>query len=315
MLELVRPGTQIDFVGKKNLWMLLSLLSLGLTIILFFTRGLNYGIDFTGGAEVQLRLDPVWEIGKLREELELGGLKSLKVQQIGLPVENQYLIQSQGEEGNLNLVAKNVESILEKKLKKEQFEIQRVDVVGPQAGSSLRMSGFLSMFYALLCILIYVHFRFDYRYSPGAVLALFHDTVVTLGIFMITQKQFDLQILAALLALIGYSNNDTIIVYDRVRETVERHPELSIDKAVNRAINETLGRTLLTSLCTWISVFSLWLLGGKVIEDFAFTLMVGIAVGTYSSIFVASSLVIFMTEFYERRWKRGKRSRAPVVVG
>jgi len=173
----------------------------------------------------------------------------------------------------------------------------------------------LSMFYALLCILIYVHFRFDYRYSPGAVLALFHDTVVTLGIFMITQKQFDLQILAALLALIGYSNNDTIIVYDRVRETVERHPELSIDKAVNRAINETLGRTLLTSLCTWISVFSLWLLGGKVIEDFAFTLMVGIAVGTYSSIFVASSLVIFMTEFYERRWKRGKRSRAPVVVG
>ncbi len=315
MLELVRPGTQIDFVGKKNLWMLLSLLSLGLTVILFFTRGLNYGIDFTGGAEVQLRLDPVWEIGKLREELELGGLKSLKVQQIGLPVENQYLIQSQGEEGNLNLVAKNVESILEKKLKKEQFEIQRVDVVGPQAGSSLRMSGFLSMFYALLCILIYVHFRFDYRYSPGAVLALFHDTVVTLGIFMITQKQFDLQILAALLALIGYSNNDTIIVYDRVRETVERHPELSIDKAVNRAINETLGRTLLTSLCTWISVFSLWLLGGKVIEDFAFTLMVGIAVGTYSSIFVASSFVIFMTEFYERRWKRGKRSRAPVVVG
>jgi preprotein translocase subunit SecF len=308
MLELIRPGTQIDFVGKKNLWLGLSLVSLGLTAILFFTRGLNYGIDFTGGAEVQLRLDPVWEIGKLRKELEAGGLKSLKVQQIGLPTENQYLIQSQGEEGSLHLVAKTVESVLEKSLKKEQFEIQRVDVVGPQAGSSLRMSGFLSMFYALLCILVYVHFRFDYRYSPGAVLALFHDTVVTLGIFMITQKQFDLQILAALLALIGYSNNDTIIVYDRVRETVDRYPELSIEKAVNRAINETLGRTLLTSLCTWISVFALWILGGKVIEDFAFTLMVGIAVGTYSSIFVASSLVIFISQHYERRWKRGKRA-------
>src|SRR5206468_12828839 len=119
--------------------------------------------------------------------------------------------------------------------------------------------------------------------------------------FIITQKQFDLQILAALLALIGYSNNDTIIVYDRVRETAHQHPELSIEKAVNRAVNETLGRTILTSLCTFLTVFSLWLLGGKVIEDFAFTLMIGIVIGTYSSIFIASSLVIAMTHYYKSR--------------
>jgi preprotein translocase subunit SecF len=133
------------------------------------------------------------------------------------------------------------------------------------------------------------------------VLALFHDCVVTLGIFIMTQKQFDLQILAALLALIGYSNNDTIIVFDRVRETIHLHPELSIEKAVNRAINETLGRTILTSLSTFLTVFSLWLFGGKVIEDFSFTLMIGIIVGTYSSIFVASSLVIVISHYHERR--------------
>jgi preprotein translocase subunit SecF len=163
------------------------------------------------------------------------------------------------------------------------------------------MSGFLSMFYALLCILAYVAFRFDYRYAPGAVLALFHDSVITIGVFLITQKQFDLQILAALLALIGYSNNDTIIVYDRVRETTHAHPELSIEQAVNRAVNETLGRTILTSLCTFLTVFALWAFGGKVIEDFAFTLMVGIVIGTYSSVFIASSLVIFITHYQEKR--------------
>src|SRR6185369_4016356 len=147
-------------------------------------------------------------------------------------------------EKNLNQTSKKVEGLLLSTLKPGDFEIQRVDVVGPAAGKTLRMSGFLSMFYALLCILIYVTFRFDFRYSPGAVLALFHDSVLTLGIFIITQKQFDLTVLAALLALIGYSNNDTIIVYDRVRETVHAHPELTIDKAVNRAVNETLGRTI-----------------------------------------------------------------------
>jgi preprotein translocase subunit SecF len=169
------------------------------------------------------------------------------------------------------------------------------------------------MFYALVCILIYVTIRFDYRYSPGAVLALFHDSVITLGVFIITQKQFDLQILAAILALIGYSNNDTIIVYDRVRETVHQHPELSIDQAVNRAVNETLGRTILTSLCTFLTVFALWLMGGKVIEDFAFTLMVGIIVGTYSSIFIASSMVIAITHHNEKRLAKMKASGAPVA--
>ena len=319
MLELIKPSIQFDFMGKRHIWMGLSIIGILATFALFFTKGLNYGIDFTGGAEIQLHIPTTWDIGKLRDALENGGIEDVKVQQIGLPEASQYLIKAQGDEKSLNQVSKKVEGILSQSLKSGEFEVQRVDVVGPAAGSSLRMSGFLSMFYALLCILVYVTIRFDYRYSPGAVLALFHDTVVTLGIFILTQKQFDLQILAALLALIGYSNNDTIIVFDRVRETVHQHPELTIEKAVNRAVNETLGRTLLTSLCTFFTVFSLWFFGGKVIEDFAFTLMVGIIVGTYSSIFVASSLVIIITHYHDRRALRAnaqgvKKKKQSVMV-
>jgi len=157
------------------------------------------------------------------------------------------------------------------------------------------------MFYALLCILIYVALRFDVRYAPGAVLALLHDTVLTIGVFVVTQKQFDLLTLAALLALIGYSNNDTIIVYDRVRETLQAHPKLTIEEAVNKATNETLGRTILTSLATFFTSASLWFFGGPVIHDFAFTFSIGIIIGSYSSIFVASSLVIYITQYRARR--------------
>lgn len=301
MFHLIRPGTTIDFVGKRNLWMGISVFCILLTVFLFFTKGLNYGIDFTGGAEVQIKVPTTWDIGKVRGEMESGKLKGVKVQQIGAAQDSSFLIKVQGDEKSLNAASTTVQEILKKELKPTEFEIQRVDVVGPAAGASLRTSGFLSMFYAMLCILIYVTIRFDYRYSPGAVAALFHDSVITLGVFIITQKQFDLQILAALLALIGYSNNDTIIVYDRVRETTHAHPELTIEAAVNRAVNETLGRTILTSLCTFITVSSLWLFGGKVIEDFAFTLMIGIAVGTYSSIYIASSIVVAITHHNEKR--------------
>ena len=303
MFHIIRPGTQIDFVGKRHLWVGISAIALVASLILFFTKGLNYGIDFTGGAEVQVQVPATWDIGKLRSELDAAQIKGLRVQQIGEPAAREFLVKAQGNESSLNQVSKQVEDALAKSLKSNEFQIQRVDVVGPAAGESLRMSGYLSMFYALLCILIYVAIRFEVRYAPGAVAALFHDVTITIGIFVLTQKQFDLQILAALLALIGYSNNDTIIVFDRIRETIQVHPELSIEQAVNRSVNETLGRTLLTSLSTLISVLALWILGGKVIADFAFTLMVGLIVGSYSSIFVASSLMIFITRYQERRNK------------
>ncbi len=301
MFEMIKPGTQIDFMSKRKLWAGLSFALIVMTFILLFTKGLNYGIDFTGGAEVQMKVPATWDIGKVRNSLSDGGLKNFKVQQIGAPSESQYIVKTEGNESKLGVVKETVDAIMKKEAPGGDYRIEKADVVGAAAGSSLRMSGVLSMIYAMICILIYVAIRFDARYAPGAVVALFHDTVIVIGIFILTQKQFDLQILAAILALIGYSNNDTIIVFDRIREELHANPSLGIIKVVNKSINETLGRTILTSLCTFLVVFSLWIFGGKALEDFAFTLMVGIVVGTYSSVFIASSLVVFITQYQERR--------------
>jgi preprotein translocase subunit SecF len=304
MFEIIRSGTKIDFVGKRVLWGGISIVGMLLTVLLVFTKGINYGIDFTGGAEIEVAVPAAWEIGKVRETLEKGGIKESKVQQIGEANEHQFLIRVQGAEKELQAVSGKVSEVITHAITAENlkgFEVLRTSVVGPAAGESLKESGLLSMIYALLCILVYVTVRFDSRYSPGAVLALFHDSVITLGVLILFGVPFDLQILAAMLALIGYSNNDTIIVYDRVRETLLLNPKLSIEAAVNQSINETLGRTILTSLSTFLSVAALFVWGGKVIEGFAFTLMVGIVVGTYSSIFIASSIVIFITKYQEKR--------------
>ena len=308
MFELIRPGTTIDFVGKRHIWISLSIIAIAISFALFFTKGLNYGIDFSGGAEIQVKVPGDWDTGRLRDVLAKGGVESPHVIQIGDPSQHEFLIKEQGDEKSLNLISKKVGDILGQNLKAGQYEIERADVVGPAAGSSLRKSGFLSMFYALVCILVYVTIRFDARYSPGAVLALFHDTMITIGILVLTRTQFDLTVLAAILALIGYSNNDTIIVYDRVRETLRQHPEMDIEKAVNRSTNETLGRTILTSLATFLTAFALWAFGGSVIRDFAFTFMIGIVVGSYSSIFIASSMVIYLTHRQQKKSKFTKTS-------
>lgn len=297
MFEIIRPGTQIDFAGRRHLFIGLSIAMVLVSSALFLTKGLHYGIDFTGGAEVQIRAPKGWDIGRVRKEMAGGQLQGVKVVQLGEPGSSEFLIKAQGNEGELNQISERVQQVLSKSASAGEYEVQRVDVVGPAAGSTLRKSGFLSMFYALLGILIYVAFRFDVRYAPGAVLALFHDTAITIGIFVLLQKQFDLLTLAALLALIGYSNNDTIIIFDRVRETLASNPKLTIEQAVNKATNETLGRTILTSLTTFFSAGALWFFGGPVIHDFAFTFMVGIVVGSYSSVFVAGSLLIYMTHY------------------
>ena len=306
MFHMIRPGTNINFVGHRHVWIGISVLCILGTIALFFTKGLNYGIDFTAGAEVHVKVPASWEIGKLRTELEASELKGQKVIQIGEPSSHEFMVRAQGDATSLNKVGAQVEAVLAKSFKKGEYEILGEDVVGPAAGSSLKTNGLLAMFYAMLAILVYVAIRFDMRYAPGAVAALFHDSIIVVGVFILTGRQFDLTILAAILALIGYSNNDTIIVFDRVRETVLLHPEMSIEDAVNRSVNETLGRTILTSLMTFITVAALWMWGGSVIENFAFTLMIGIVVGTYSSIFIASSLVIYLTHYQQEKLLKQK---------
>lgn len=302
----------IDFVGKRGFFIGLSIFMMVGSVVLFFKKGLNYGIDFTGGAEVEIRAPEGYGISKVRETLAQGGLQDAKVVQVGDEQARHFLIKAQGDDSSLQKIAESVKGAFQKTSQSiadgSSFEVLRADVVGPAAGASLRTAGFLSMLYALICILIYVTIRFDARYSPGAVLALVHDVTITVGIFIITQKQFDLQVLAAILALIGYSNNDTIIVFDRIRETLASNSGLAITTAVNRSIIDTLRRTILTSFSTMLSVLALFFFGGRVIHDFAFTLIVGIAVGTYSSIFIASSFIVYFTQWRDRREARLKAS-------
>jgi preprotein translocase subunit SecF len=315
MFEIIPKNLEIDFAGRRYYTIALSVVAVVATIVLFFTRGLNYGIDFTGGAEVQLKFSQPYKIGELRSLLTSKDFKNLSIQQLGEESLHEYLVKIGGEdETALQRVGARVEEALGTVMAREAFEILRLDVVGPQAGSELRKSGFLSMFYALLCILIYVAIRFDFRYSPGAVLALMHDSLITLGVFIVLQKEFSLQIVAAILTIIGYSNNDTIIVFDRIRENLKLHPNRTIEQTVNSSINETLSRTILTSLTTFLVTASLMIFGGGVIHEFAFTMCVGILVGTYSSIFVASAVLIEITKWQER--KAGKRgaARSPGAV-
>jgi preprotein translocase subunit SecF len=307
MFELLPKNTNFDFVGKRKIFLSISLIFMLTSMVLLFTKGLNYGIDFTGGAEVQIKFKNTYSIQNLRSVLNEVGLKNLNIQELSEGREalearsSTYRLRFMADEKDLQKVGEKIKEALASKMQTDAFEIQRVDVVGPQAGSELRKSGFLAMFYALLCILIYVAIRFDMRYSPGAVFALFHDTLITLGVFVVTQKEFSLPIVAALLTVIGYSNNDTIIVYDRVRETMKLFPNDSIEKNVNRSINETLSRTILTSLTTAFVTIALMLFGGGVVAEFAFTMTVGIIVGTYSSIFIAAPTLIFLTNYYKKK--------------
>lgn len=315
MFHLVRPDSNINFVGKRKIWLGLSVLMILITFALLFTKGLNYGIDFTGGAEVKVRVPQTWDTGKLRSALEKGNLNGLKILALGDVKDSEFMIRSQQQEGkDLNESVKKIGDILGAELKAGEFEIKSADIVGPSAGGLLRKNGFLAMFYSLIAILLYVAIRFDFRYAPGAILALFHDAVIVLGIFILTGKEFDLTVLAAILALIGYSNNDTIIVFDRVRETLKMNPSASIEEVVNQSINQTLGRTIMTSLSTFVSVAMLWVFGGHVLEPFAFALMCGIVVGTYSSVFIASSMVIVLTHYRENQKRSGGRKRRDVKL-
>ncbi len=316
MFNIISPHSNVNFMGYRKVWMTLSLVAISLTIFLFFQKGLNYGIDFTGGAEVKVKVPASWNTESLRKTLEKGKLTGLKILQLGDPKESEFMIRVQQEHNeNLNEVVNQIKSSIGQDLKEGEYEIKAADIVGPTAGGLLRKNGFLAMFYALFAILLYVAIRFDFRYAPGAVIALFHDSIFVIGVFIVFQIEFDLTVLAAILALIGYSNNDTIIVFDRVRETYKMNPNLSIEEVVNQSVNQTLGRTLMTSIATFVSVAALYVLGGHVLQPFALTLLIGIVVGTYSSIFIASSMVIIMTHYREKQAKSGKtRKRREVKL-
>lgn len=290
-MHLFSKETNIDFTGKRRHAAILSGVLLLLSVWSLATQGLNLGIDFTGGTMIEVGYQNKADLSEIRKTMENGGFDNATVQNFGSL--NDVLIRLPVVEGqNMSDLSNEVVNVLN--ANGEELEVRRVEFVGPQVGEELKEDGGLAMIYALIGILIYVALRFEYRFAISSVLALVHDVVLTIGFFSLFRLDFDLTVLAAILAVIGYSLNDTIVVFDRIRETFIKMRKGSPAEIVNLAVNATLGRTIMTSMTTLLVVIALFLLGGEVIHAFATALLIGILVGTYSSIYVAGSAVLAM---------------------
>ena len=293
-MEFFRRETRIDFLRLKRQAMVLSLLLLAAAAAGLGLRGLNLGIDFTGGTLVEVAYPTPAELDQVRETLAGAGYGDAVVQHFGTArdvlVRLAPRTDASGERVNNEAISNDVLAALQ--ADNPDVELRRVEFVGPQVGEELTEQGGLAMLYAIAGILIYVAFRFEYRFSVGAVAALVHDVGITLGFFAWTGIEFDLTVLAALLAVIGYSLNDTIVVFDRIRENFVRVRKGTPQEVTNLSINQTLSRTLMTSGTTLLVVLALLLLGGELIAAFSMALIVGIVVGTYSSIYVASAAAL-----------------------
>lgn len=290
---------RFDFVGKIGIFGSVSLVLVVGFLIYLAVRGVTYGIDFAGGTELQVKFAQKVEMSSLREFVEKQDLRNVHVQGIG--EESEFIVRFQSAVGKDDKETNDLQNQQVSKLKENintqfaanQPEFRRVDSVGPQVGAELKRNGFLSIFYCLLVILIYVGLRFDYKYAPGAVICLFHDAVITLGIFVLVGKEVNIPILAAILTLMGYSLNDTIVVFDRIRETEHEHADRGIKFIINKAINDMMERTIITSGTVFVSSICLYIFAGGTISDIAFAICVGIVFGTYSSIYVAAPFIIF----------------------
>jgi preprotein translocase subunit SecF len=293
--------TNIDYVGKFKIFGTLSLILVLGSFVAFFTKGLNYGVDFRGGVEVQVKFNQRVELGELRELMSQNKVPMSQLQSIGEESQNEFLLKLESDKGDLNAVSNQVNAVLATKYGEGKFEILKNDIVGPKAGAELRTSAFKALMWAILAIMIYLALRFDYKFAPGAIAALIHDVTIIIGVFILTQKEFSLQIVAALLAIIGYSVNDTVVIYDRVREIETTHPHLNTMETVNRALNETMSRTIITS-ATVLGVSLVMLFwGGSVIHDFFFAMTVGVILGVYSTIYIAIPMTVFYEKFTAKK--------------
>ena len=305
MLELWKGTKKIDFVGMFIPCAIVSLVLVIASLGLLFST-MKYGIDFAGGAEVQVKFDTSVAINQLRTQLKKSQLEGIIVQSIGDTQENEYLIKVASKNQNLNQLAQKVESSLTTKWK--NVDIRKIDIVGPKAGAALRWKGFQAMLWAFIAIMIYIGLRFDFKYSPGAIVALFHDVTIILGLYALFGVEFTLQTVAALLAVIGYSVNDTVVVYDRVRESEQKLSSLTLKEHINAAVNQTLARTFLTSTTTLFISIIMWIFGGEAIRNFFTAISLGVLIGTYSSIFVASPVTLLLNRWY------GKNNPPPQSV-
>ena len=291
-MQLFKNETRFDFMGKIKAAMIISgiVILIGLGSIVF-SGGLKYGIDFAGGTLVQLQFKSPPDIEVIRDGLKTIGLGESTIQEFGS--KKDILIRVERSEEKLEAVGAMVKRSLSGKFNSDEIIVERVEMVGPKVGRDLREKALLSILYAIIGIVIYISWRFEFQYAIAAIIALMHDVLVTMGAFSILDKEFTLVIVAAFLTIIGYSLNDTIVVFDRIRENLRRKGKLSLSEIINSSINQTLSRTLLTSGTTLLVVLALFFFGGEIIHDFSFALLVGVFVGTYSSIFIASVFLVY----------------------
>lgn len=291
-MELFKRKTHIDFMSRRWLFMGLSLLLMIASLAAFAMRGLNYSIDFTGGTLVELRFERTPDLGTVRERLGGAGFGEVIVQTFG--DEHDVLVRLRGAQGSAQIGSQVLQVLQQDTARLGKVELRRVEFVGPEVGQELRHKGLMALLVVTLGILIYVGFRFEWRFAVGGVVAMLHDPILILGFFAATQMEFSLPVIAALLVIMGYSLNDTVVVFDRMREDLRTTRNPDVADVFNIAINETLSRTVITSFITFMVALSLLIFGGPVIHGFAAALVLGIIVGTYSSIFVASPVALWL---------------------
>ncbi|MDP2690251.1 MAG: protein translocase subunit SecF [Deltaproteobacteria bacterium] len=299
--------TRIDFLGKRWITFAISGIFVIIGIIAVFAIPMgkaNLGTDFAGGIAIQFRFEKPVEIQKVRNLLGASGFKDANLQSFAEP--NKLLVRLKRSEGNLREISGALGAAFEKGLPDNPYSVDSTTEVGPTVGKKLQSDAMWAIAVALLGILIYVAWRFEFRFGVAAVAATFHDVLVVMGILYILDKEMSLLIVTALLTLAGYSLTDTVVVFDRIRENLNKRTKEEFMPLVNRSVNEVLRRTIVTSLTTLLALLALFVLGGEVIHDFSFTLFIGVLIGTYSSIFIASPFLLF--------WKGGKKKPAAKPV-
>jgi preprotein translocase subunit SecF len=302
-MEFIKPGTKIDFVGKMKYAIIFSAI---LTIIsiasVIFHGGLNLGIDFAGGSIIQVKFQKDISAEKIRQSLASTSLGNSIIQQFG---PNEFLIRTSESLHDPKLLAENLEKPLTAAFNKD-YEIRRVEIVGSKVGADFQRKAILAVVLSWLAMLVYIAWRFEFRYGLGGIIALVHDVVIVTGVISLLNMEFSISVLAALFFIIGYSINDTIVVLDRIRENVKLNPRNKLADTINLSINQTLSRTILTSFTVFLTVVALYIWGGPVIHDLAFSLLVGVVFGTYSSVFISCPIVLLFENLQLSKMKRKK---------
>lgn len=291
-MELIKPGLKIPFTRYRKIALVASTIVNLAVLILLFTKGPNLGVDFAGGTMVHLKFQQNVTIPDVRQAFEQMGLGGSVIQDFGQPGANEYLVRLDKTSVEIGVLGEQIRKVLNEQFGPDKFEVRRIESVGPKIGQDLRQRGALSVLIATIMMGAYIWFRFDLRFGLGAVIALAHDVLVAVGALMLANYEFDLTIIAALLTIVGFSVNDTVVICDRIRENMRKIRRETLEGIINISINETISRTVLTTGTALLVLISLYVLGGAVIRPFAFTLLVGFISGVYSTIFIASPVIL-----------------------